>query len=288
MEVKDLSSLSIFPLCLHTDLGTNYSYISNPIMTKIKDKNNSSEKQPKNKFLLKCTSNPKEKIQIFYAVIPAYVPIPPGMLVFTAKNSTTIPKYTISVLQERDPNVINLDGNVSFIAWPSIIPYTVPLFLHRMGKIVYPSFDKNTPSNLKYEKNNFDMNNIWTDEIVSPIYVIPETVIVNGQKIPGHKLNFDCYHDSRCILSASGTSLLNCLNRCTEVALPENIFHYINRVFLSKKVKSEKDNTIIKNIKKIPNYIIVIIMTIFFMFLGVFILIEISRNNRKGNLKLKN
>lgn len=266
MEVKDLSTLSLFPLCLHTDPDTSYSYISNPTLTKAREK-----------FFLKCRSHgPKERVQTFYAVIPAYVPVPPEMLVFAAENSDTNPKFTISVRPERDPNVVNLDDRVSFIAWSRIIPYTVPLYLYRQGEFVYPSFSEKPPPSFGPSERPPEQ------ELVSPIWVVPEKVSINGKEIPGHELGFECYHDARCILSPTGTTLLNCLNHCTEVVPPENIFHYINRVFLSKKVRKERPDGPArasgrKILTKLPNWALSVILAIFFILLVVLISATLTR-----------
>lgn len=268
MEVKDLSTLSIFPLCLHTDISTGYSYISNPVLTKTREK----------KFFLKCSGDPKEKVQTFYAIIPAYFPIPPEMFVFAAENSDTNPKFTISVRQERDPNIVNLDDRVSFIAWSRIIPYTVPLFLYRQNGTVRPSFSQKLPPGSD-EK-------IPEQEMISPIWVIPEKVEVDGKEIPGHELGFECYHGGRCILSPSGTSLLNCLNNCTEVVPPENIFHYINRVFFSKKVGKEKSGELVSNgrrfLAKLPDWTLLSALTIFFISIAILISVTLTRGGTKN------
>lgn len=249
MEVKDLSTLSIFPLCLRTDPRTKYSYISNPALTRDKKTN---------KFYLKCLPEGDEKIQIFYAIIPAYIPIPPGMLVFAAENSETVPKFTLSVEQERDPNVVNLENRVSFIAWPGAIPYTVPLFLHRLGGVVYPSFDEEPPEGLAGAAR-------WAQELISPIWVIPEKVRLGGETVSGHELGFTCYNGSRCVLSPDGTYLLNCVNRCNQAVPPENIFHYINRVYLSPKAKSEPSQNLRKRVGKIPDWVLLVLLAAFFL-----------------------
>jgi len=283
MEVEDLSTLSIFPLCLRTDPHTSYSYISNPVLTRDKKTN---------KFYLKCPPEGNEKIQTFYAVIPAYVPIPPGMLVFAAENSDTDPKFTISVKQERDPNVLNLYNRVSFIAWPGVIPYTVPLFLHKLGGTVYPSFDEEPPGGLAIRTAGGPgpPADQWTQELISPIWVIPETVSIDGRKFPGHELGFECYNGSRCLLSPDGTYLLNCINRCNEAVPPENIFHYINRVYLTPKARSERYQSVRKSIGKTPNWILFILLAIFFVLILLLItgslrVPKTSRNKIKSRLK---
>jgi hypothetical protein len=282
MEVEDLSTLSLFPLCLHTDPKTGYSYISNPFLTRDKKTN---------KFYFKCYSKNNEKIEIFYAVIPAYVPLPPSMLVFVAENSKTDPKYTISVRQERDPNIVNLNDRVSFIAWSSIIPYTVPLFLHRLENIVYPSFNEKPPGDLSRSILNLRSSiapiGQWTQELISPIWVIPEKVQVDGKEILGHELGFICYHGSRCILDPYGVPLLDCINKCNQAVPPENIFHYINRVFLSPKVKSESHRNVKKIIKKFPKWILIIILAIFFILI-ILLITETLQVSQTKLRKIKN
>ena len=264
MEVKDLATLSIFPLCLRTDPKTSFAYISNPTLVR-KDRGGGE------RFFLACPpATAREKVQIFYAIIPAYVPIPPEMIVFTAENSLTVPKYTTEVRQERDPNVVVLADRVSFIAWPGAVPYTVPLYLHRLKDKVYPSFDPDHPDVPPKEE--------WTQELISPIHVIPETVAVDGRNVPGHELGFSCYHDSRCILDPHAGSLLDCLNGCAQVPPLENIFDYIHRAFLSKKVSSERPGATVKRfLGKVPNWLIAVLLVVFFIALATLVV----RSRRK-------
>ncbi len=269
MEVKDLATLSIFPLCLRADPKTSFAYISNPTLVR-KDRGGGE------RFFLACPpATAREKVQIFYAIIPAYVPIPPEMIVFTAENSLTVPKYTTEVRQERDPNVVVLADRVSFIAWPGAVPYTVPLYLHRLKDKVYPSFNPNHP--------DIGPKKEWTQELISPIYVIPETVTADGRNFPGYELGFRCYHGSRCILDPHAEeSLLDCLNGCAQVPPLENIFDYVRRAFLSKKVSGEHGGTTVKKFfGGAPNWLILSLLTLFFISLAV-VIVKSQARRRQG------
>jgi hypothetical protein len=256
MEVNDLSSLSLFPLCLHTDNKTFFSHISNPELIKKDDKN-----------FLNCPKGENEKVEIFYAIIPAFVPIPVDTTVIAAKNSITLPKYTIEIKSERDPNVSVLANKVSFITWTKKIPYTVPLYLHRLKDKVYPSFD------IKHADIGNDED--WTDELISPLYVIPEYVSVKNdneiKNIPGYKLGFSCYQKIRCILDPnSKDSLLDCSVKCNQIK-PENIFEYILS-FLSQKISTyDRLMNTIKSLGKIPDWIILFLFILFFVALIILI-----------------
>lgn len=231
MEVDSLSSLSFVPFCLHEENDEiKYAYISNSTLTK------------KNKkirdFFLEC---PKGKV--FYAIIPAFVPIPTDTILITLENSKTDPKYTKNVRQETDPNILNLKDRVSFITWSRKIPYTVPLYFYKKDEKVFPSFKKQD----------------FLEEIISPIYVVPEYINYNDKKIPGYKLGFFCYQDYRCIIDPeSDKTLLDCVISCNQ-SPPENLFQYIQNNFMKSKNKN------------IPIWYFIILFISFFLILTIFI-----------------
>lgn len=117
--------------------------------------------------------------ETFYAIAPSFRPIPVGTRIFCAKRNNAYPYDTIDVMPMYDPFNIKPDC-VYFITFNQPVPNTVPLYLHKMGDHVFPTFHPQPP----------DDHPDWTQTQISPIFVMTSNTVGNISKISD--LNFKC------------------------------------------------------------------------------------------------
>lgn len=175
----------IIPFCIYhrddSNTQTYLGFISGP--QKVLKKNGDEE------FI--CAPEPKTYRQwflydTFYALSPSYRPIPNGMLLFCAKRSDIYP-YDISEIKFVYDSFNIKDDCIYFITYSQPMINTVPLYLHKSGSHVYPSFKKNPPSD----------NPGWTQEEISPIFVMTKDTVGDIYD-KNTDIKFKCVND-RCI-----------------------------------------------------------------------------------------
>ena len=181
----------IIPFCIYHYIDSNtktyMGYIGNSISTKLKDGTET--------YI--CPVMPKTftgwlNAGFFYAVKPIFRPIPTGMRMFCAKINTAVPYGTLDLEAVYDPFNIK-DTCVYFSTYNQPTPNTEPLYFHKLGNNVFPSFDPSPP----YKSSE------WSQTEISPIYVMtPKTVgdLYKGltKKSNNKKVNFQCVN-AKCI-----------------------------------------------------------------------------------------
>lgn len=187
---------SVIPMCLHTNIETKSSYIGLP-----------SKARYQNQTIFVCEKNPDTEIQtIFYVLNPDIRPIPPGTVLFCAKDSLSSDFSTISLEQIYDP--FDIDQNcVRFIAWLSPVPYSTPLYIVKNGDSIFASFEKQN-------------NQVY----FSPIYVLLDPRLQGYERMKGHskeKKNFEIVngipnflfsnYQGKCVPDPSGIPFEKCL-----------------------------------------------------------------------------
>jgi hypothetical protein len=170
----------IIPFCIYhrnnSNTQTYLGFISGPrqVFTK-----NGTE-------IFECAPEPKTYRQWFlysnfYALAPSFRPIPVGMLLFCAKRSSIYPYDITEVKFVYDPFNLH-DDCIYFIVYSQPMVNTVPLYLHKISKHIYPSFDKNPPSD----------DPAWTHEGISPIFVMTKNTVGDIDKIKFRCVNGRC------------------------------------------------------------------------------------------------
>lgn len=168
--------MSIIPFCIYHYINkatnTYMGYIGSPqkiILSNGEEIYNCSPTAPRfNKWYI---------ASIFYAVNPSIRPIPVGMRVFCAKQSTEAPYGTSDVTAVFDP--FNIKKNcVYFTTFNQPVPNTEKLYFHKYGDNIFPSFDKNPP---------FE-DPAWTQTQISPIFVMTQNTVGPNPT----KINFRC------------------------------------------------------------------------------------------------
>ena len=203
IDPKKLSDISLLPMCLHINKKKKIHKITNSHA--IKDHK---------KFYLKCLPKEDYEIKTFYAIAPNFRPIPTSMYLFCIKNEDDFPYRNMSLKLIYDPFEISLSNCIAFVAYNLPTPYTIPLYLYKLGSILYPTFDHEPP---------FPSSN-WKEQEFSPIYVLPEKI----GNIPGYNVGFSCYDNWRCNPDInSKNSILDCVISCNiaEKNEPVSIFH---------------------------------------------------------------
>ena len=217
----------IIPYCIwhYIDINTNtfLGYIGSP------------RKYKKNGFVnFNCDSKIKENWILagtFYGIAPNFRPIPVGMKIFCAKNSSLFPYNTKDMYLMQDPYNMK-DDCVYFVTYNQPVPNTTPLYFHLLGDNVFPSFDENPPSK----------SSDWSQTLISPVFVMTtkhdKFKCVNGRCIPWISEIPSLYdtdkHDE--ILG-----LHNCVVFCNDLVVSENEgkpFNILQIVSDRKKKKS--------------------------------------------------
>lgn len=179
----------------------------------------------------------------FYAVVPTFRPIPSGLKLLSTTKADNPPYNTTKIEVVYDPynkQYIN-NKNVNFMTWTSPVPYTTPLYIHVNNKSIYPSFNKNPPSNIG-----------WVQASISPIYVLTENSPLTFRGLNG-----------RCLPDFNGTSLDECFLITNENILGTNpipsseLALYINNL-----------NNLISSSSNQPfNYFLIMIFLILVLFM---------------------
>jgi len=173
--MNDNTQNLIIPFCIYhyidSNTNTYMGYIGNS------SENNICPVMPK-------TFNGWLNAGSFYAVIPIFRPIPTGMRMFCAKKNTAYPYSTSDVEAVYDMFNIKKDC-VYFLTYNQPTPNTEPLYFHKIGNNVFPSFDPLPP----YKSNK------WSQTEISPIYVMTPKTVGN---LYNKKVNFQCVN-TKCI-----------------------------------------------------------------------------------------
>lgn len=198
----------IIPFCIYhyidPDTSTYLGFIGAPQVTKTKS----------GKTEFKCITEPKtfrgwRNTGVFYAATPMIRPIPFGMYLFCAQKAGGFPYDTNDMYNVMDSYNIK-DNCVYFITYSQPVPNTVPLYMHKIGTTIFPSFDAKPPS---------DDN--WTMTDVSPLYVMTPGIFGNDPS----KIHFQCIN-GRCLpwkneipdiydgMAITPTTLDKCLAQC--------------------------------------------------------------------------
>lgn len=212
-----------------------------------------------------------DKYGEFYAINPMIPLIPSLTNLYCAEKSDNANLYMKNLIEITDQ--FNVKNNCTyFIAYQNIIPNTVPLYLHRLGQIVYPSFDKNPPTN----------NKLWNIHHPSPIYVMTKESLKNT---PPDDVKFKCIN-STCIPwvddipdiydvdnTSDLLSLSNCVLYCNELSdtTSQGKLSSLLESIQSSKEKGNNKNGISRMIKKLSPLLIGIFIGILTMFLILFI-----------------
>lgn len=271
----------LVPFCIYhyiePNTGLYAGYIGMP--NKIRNENGEEyfeckkEKQVFGKWYLAGT---------FYAVSPMFRPIPYGMKMFCAKKAGSFPYNTTNVSMNYDPYNTKKDC-VYFTTYSQPVPNTVPLYFHFLNENVYPSFDRNPPSD--------DIN--WTQTEISPVYVMTNSSLniepnnlkefqnlkfqcINGRCIPFNRNLKDVYlgkNDKQELLP-----LEDCLLYCSELVV-DNASGSPNSLLASVAADSKNKFTLSRFIKKIPSWLISIILSLFaFILFCIFIFVLRKKN----------
>jgi len=177
----------VIPFCLYhrIDAATNtyLGFISSPRKTLMEDGTENYG----------CAPEPKTYRQwifagMFYGMMPNFRPIPVGMKLFCAQRSGSYPYDTADVTLTYDPFNIKNDC-VYFMTFSQPVPNTVPLYFHKLGLHVFPSFDKFPPSD----------DTAWEQTDISPVFVMTKETVGDIFN-PSYKntLKFKCVN-GRCI-----------------------------------------------------------------------------------------
>jgi hypothetical protein len=204
-----MDSKSIIPFCIYhyinTDTDTYYSYISYARPVKRED----------GTFYFDCIVGKDYKWKfygVFYAVSPLINPYPTGMKLFYATKRDSFPYCTTDVGVQYDPYNTK-DHTVYFTTYNQPVLNTVPLYFHKRGEFVFPTFDKKPP--------NDDSN--WNSTDISPVYVM---TLASVKKKNIDDVKFKCIN-GRCIpwtdmpdiydAKSNATTFEKCLLICNEI-----------------------------------------------------------------------
>jgi hypothetical protein len=274
IKTSDINLDQIVPYCIHhyVDLNTNtyHGYIGEPAIVN-QDGN----------IIYKCLDNTNgngydDKWVLygsFYVVSPMVRPIPDGLKLINANKSGKYPYNTQSVNYSYD--VFNVEPNsVSFLAWTRPLQGTVPLYLHiTPNGGAYPSFDKNPPQ-----------QEGWTENIISPIYVLVDPDNYSGDSTNLLKFERDKNNilqfkfkpiQGRCMPDPEGDSLNKCFLLTDEIS---KLLVDAPPTSLLDLVKKEEKRQTIESFFKTLSPVIISITVIFFL-LSLIICIAILLNN---------
>jgi len=143
----------------------------------------------------------------FYVIDPKFRPIPSYMSLFCIKSDNSYPYGINSFQQIYDP--FNIDDNcLLFITWMEPVPYSIPLYIYKIGNIIYPSLK---------------INSKLTEIDISPIYVLNEKKFEKWNKVP--QFRFSNYM-GRCIPDpTNGVSIQNCVKHNKNK--PQTLLEYL-------------------------------------------------------------
>ena len=183
------------------------------------------------------------------------------------------------------------DDCIYFITYNLPVPNTVPLYFHKSGENVFPSFDSHPPSN----------HEGWTQTQISPVFVMTEKTVGNIfginnalQPVPRSDLKFKCIN-GRCLPwtkdildiydSNPQEPLLNledCVVHCNELVVstetigrPSQLLEIISEQNVRKPVVS-------RFIQKLPPPVIGILVFLFIMLFFMVFYIIVKKKNGNG------
>ncbi len=198
----------------------------------------------------------------FYAVSPSFRPIPVGMKIFCAKKNMRFPYNTNDLYLMYDPYNIK-DDCIYFTTYIQPVPNTKPLYFHKIGDNIFPSFESTPPSSSPE----------WTQTFISPIFVMTSKDIkfrcVNGSCLPWVNdipdlYDFDPHEDL--------LSLKNCVVYCNELVIsknngrPSNILQIVSDQNKKQFSKKNKNKTV--------SIIMIVISCLIFLLIFILFLIK--------------
>jgi|TARA_B110000259_G_C14026087_1_gene404762 hypothetical protein len=229
----------ILPFCIYHkyDSSSNlyHGYIGN------------SKKDKSGNFNCKPVADGWKLNSVFYAVDPVIRPIPIGMELYSVTRNKGFP-YNSTQLKIDYDFFFTKKNCVYFLTYNNIVPYTVPLYFYKFGNNIVPSFDKNPPTK----------DHEWSQEKLSPIYVLTEESMqtnirdlrfkcVNGSCIPWFKKIKDMYIFNN---NEDTYNIENCLMACTEL----NSYSNVNPTNLLNNIKNKEENKNVDKLSTIFNY----------------------------------
>lgn len=274
----------VIPYCIYHYIDSNtkayWGFIGSPQKVKKKDGTISYRCAPEPKIF-----NGWFLAGVFYAIDPSFRPIPVGMKIFCAKRSVSFPYVTKNVQLMYD--IYNIkDDCVYFTTYNTQVPNTVPLYFHKIGNIVFPSFDINPP----YENPN------WTKSEISQVFVMTSDTVgditndnhkgvkfncVNGRCLPWIKdipNIFDTDHYSKFLTLQDCVIFCSDLLKLKDKARPDNLLQVIRTQ--KKKIKQRNIKSLFK---KISPMVITLVLTVFIILL--FVIIHTSIYNKIKMIK---
>lgn len=211
----------------------------------------------------------------FYAVSPMFRPIPVGMKIFSAKRHREFPYDTNDVKLMHDPYNLKND-DVYFTTYNQPVPNTVPLYFHKIGNSVFPSFDIHPP---------YD-NPDWGQTQISPVFVMTTDTVgdiskkrvkfkcINGRCLPWTKQIEDVYDtDPHTDLLELDECVMYC-NKLVEDGSQSNLLQRIAKDSKSKPIIS-------RFFKKLPSAVIGIVIFLFIVSLFIVIYTFVKTKNQK-------
>lgn len=218
----------------------------------------------------------------FYAVSPSFRPVPAGMKIFCAKRSMGFPYDTKDVSLMYD--IYNIkDDCVYFTTFNQPSPNTVPLYFHKIGNSVFPSFDKHPPSS----------NPGWKQTQISPVFVMTADTVgdITDQDHKGIKFNCNnglCLPWTKEIPNVFDTDpnsnfldLPECVLYCNELiesegaGEPQDLLEIITSKETRKPVVS-------RFFQKLPPWVIAAAISIFIVVLFIIVYTAVQKKNEIG------
>lgn len=269
---------AILPFCIfHTMDPINKNHkgiIVNPSATLHKD----------GKITYKCDekrmSSEWTYIGTFYAVTPMFRPIPVGMRMFAVEISDISDIVSITDVK-MVYGLYNFEPNfVYFITYNQPVIHTIPLYFHKRGNNVFPSFDSSPP-----EPG-------WSKVKLSPIFVMSPDFIntqnpdstqfycVNNRCLPWDEDQHLHYNRDK---GKTPYNLNECVVLCNLAAdsfgesKPTNILESVERLSRKKRVSNF--------FEELPPYISGVVIGIFVIILFVILYIAMKNKNEKDKHK---
>ena len=281
---------SIIPMCIYHNINYNTNtylgHITPPMKVKLDD----------GSFTYRCVERPKLYHNwflygVFYVVNPSFRPIPEGMKMYCAQKATGFPYNTQNVYLQYDPYNIKEDC-FYFITYNKRIPNTVELYFHKLGKNIFPSFDKNPPTD----------NPDWVQTTMSPVYVMTKDSVGIDLFNPKNTeiLKFKCIN-GRCTPWVKNIPNLYDENPDEELLKLDDCIIYCNELVLANKYQRratqllEHVNTTTKRkpvlstfLKNTSSKIIGIVLFLFLLlFFGVMYFISKRSNKIQQRYNIK-
>ena len=219
----------------------------------------------------------------FYAFSPMIRPIPISLKLINVDKLAKYPWNIKSIKYAFDPFNIQPTG-VYFMCWTQPVPGTVALYLHITPEGgSYPSFNSSPPS---------DSKDGWIQDKLSPIYVLVDSdrhssfsnIDINNVTLPKWPKDINGYpifsfrsSDNRCIPDVNGKSIEKCFLETDEDIKKANkyagVVSLLERLRIVNKEQKSTGQSIQSFFKKIPQYTITIVVSLFILSLIACIII---------------